>query len=381
MDESPPRERILLVDEDKEVLRLLSEQVLEPLGHRVAAASDAGEAMRQAVNFSPDLIIASLTLPGLSGKDLLVALRSQGVMMPVLVTGKEGQEADALQAFRLGAHDFLAKPLREAEALAAVERALGEVRLRRERQQLAEQLAESNRQLESRVRELSTLYAVGKAVISTTDLRELLSKIIEGSLYVAEADIGWILLQDESDGQLILRAQRNLPTGFARKLEQTWDDGMSSLVVLSGEPLRMHGEGLKRFEFSKHSEAVLLTPIKVGGQSLGVVSVARRKLQPFSDREQALLEALSDYAAIALVNARLLEALEAKAKRLQQALEEGQADERPWRVEIMRHLAGLRNKLAEVAALTGETRTREDLQAVVRDLEAIQEPAAKDSES
>ncbi|MGD2253648.1 MAG: response regulator, partial [Anaerolineales bacterium] len=331
MDESVPRERILLVDEDPVVLKLLGEQVLEPLGHRVAVAPDAAEAMRQAVDFSPDLIIASLTLPGLNAKDLLVALRSQGVLVPVLVTGKAGHEEDALQAFRLGAHDFLAKPLREAEALAAVERALGEVRLRRERQQLAEKLAESNSQLENRVRKLSTLYAIGKAVISTTGLRELLSKIIEGSIFVSEADIGWILLQDESDGQLVLRAQRNLPREFARRLEQTWDDGMSSLVVLSGEPLRMHGEGLERFAFSKHCEAVLLTPINVGDQSLGVVSVARRKLQPFSDREQAMLEALSDYAAIALVNARLLEALEAKAQRLQQALEAGQAEAMPWR--------------------------------------------------
>ena len=45
-----------------------------------------GAAIQQALNFSPDLIIASLMLPGLSGKDLLVALRSQGMDVPMLVT-------------------------------------------------------------------------------------------------------------------------------------------------------------------------------------------------------------------------------------------------------------------------------------------------------
>ncbi|MGD2251536.1 MAG: hypothetical protein PVF70_01330, partial [Anaerolineales bacterium] len=92
-------------------------------------------------------------------------------------------------------------------------------------------------------------------------------------------------------------------------------------------------------------------------------------------------EALSDYAAIALVNARLLEALEAKAQRLQQALEAGQAEAMPWRMQTVRHLASLRNKLAEVAAITGETRTREELLAVVRDLEKLQEPPSEDSGS
>jgi len=110
-----PRERVLVVDEDPDVLDLVERQVLEPMGYVVATAGDAGAAIQQALNFSPDLIIASLILPGLSGKDLLVALRSQGMDVPMLVTAPEGMEADAIQAFRLGARDYLVKPLREAE--------------------------------------------------------------------------------------------------------------------------------------------------------------------------------------------------------------------------------------------------------------------------
>ncbi|MEX0788929.1 MAG: response regulator, partial [Anaerolineales bacterium] len=158
------RERVLVVDEDPDVLDLLARQVFGPLGYHVATADDAGSAIQQALNFAPDLIIASLTLPGLSGKDLLVALRSQGLEVQMLVTAREGMEGNAIQAFRLGARDYLVKPLREAEVVAAAERALNEVRLRNERQQLAEQLTESNRQLERRVRELTTLYGIGKAV-------------------------------------------------------------------------------------------------------------------------------------------------------------------------------------------------------------------------
>ncbi len=317
-----PREKVLVVDEDPDVLDLLERQVLEPLGYVVATADDAGAAIEQALNFSPDLIIASLILPGLSGKDLLVALRSQGMDVPMLVTAPEGMEADAIQAFRLGARDYLVKPLREAEVVAAVERSLTDVRMRRERTQLADELAESNRQLERRVRELTTLYGIGKTVTSTTNQAQLFAKLMEGSQYVTEADLGWVLLQEESSDPLVLRAQKNLPPALAAKLHQPWDDGVSSLVMLSGESLSIHGEGLSQFKLARIGKAALLAPIKVRDQAIGVICVARQESRPFGGREQAMLEAVADYASISLVNARLFQMLEARASHLQQALEQ-----------------------------------------------------------
>jgi DNA-binding response OmpR family regulator len=115
-------DRILVVDEDPGVLDLLGNQVLIPLGYRVETESEGSRAIERAFSYNPDLIIASLTVPGLSGKDLLVALRSQGMEVPVLVTATEGREEDAIQAFRLGAMDYLVKPLRETEVVAALER-------------------------------------------------------------------------------------------------------------------------------------------------------------------------------------------------------------------------------------------------------------------
>ena len=96
------RGRVLVVDDDPDVLDLMARQVLQPLGYLVQTADDGGAAIQHALNFAPDLIVASLTLPGLSGKDLLVALRSQGMEVPMLVTAPEGMEAAAIQAFRLG---------------------------------------------------------------------------------------------------------------------------------------------------------------------------------------------------------------------------------------------------------------------------------------
>ena len=317
-------DRILVVDEDRQVLDLLANQVLIPLGYQAEIETDGSRAIERAMANPPDLIIASLTLTGLTGKDLLVALRSQGAEVPILVTATEGKEQDAIQAFRLGAVDYLVKPLREAEVVAALERALNELRLRRERQELADQLGESNRQLERRVRELTTIYGIGKVVTSTTDQNRLFAKLMEGSTYVTEADMGWMLLRDEKTEQLFLRAHRNLPKSFSTRLHKPWNDGVSSLVMLSGQALSIHGEGLNQFELSQFCQAALIAPTKVRDQPIGVLCVAREAAKPFSERDQAMLEAVADYASISLVNARLFQALEARAKRLQQAVDQSQ---------------------------------------------------------
>lgn len=370
MPQNAARERVLVVDEDPDVLDLLKRQVLEPLGYEVATANDAGRAIQQALTYGPNLILASLTLPGLSGKDLLVALRSQGIEVPMLVMAPEGMEADAIQAFRLGARDYLVKPLREAEAVTAVERALNEIRLRRERQQLADQLAESNRQLERRVRELTTIYGIGKAVTSTTNQNQLFAKLMEGSLYVTEADMGWILLRDDSSEDLVLRAQSGLPSAVADKLHQAWDDGVSALVMLSGEALRIHGEGLSQFKLSRIGRAALIVPIKVRDEAVGVLNVARRDARMFTERNQAMLEAVADYASISLVNARLFQALEARAARLARKVEETK-QQPPEGSDAWKQVEAVQSRLAHLAAAAGDRGLRSDLQAAANQLEKI----------
>jgi two-component system NtrC family sensor kinase len=366
--------RVLVVDDDPDVLDLLSRQVLQPLGYTVATADDGGAAIQQAFNFNPDLIVASLTLRGLSGKDLLVALRSQGMEVPMLVTAPEGAEADAVQAFRLGARDYLVKPLREAEVVAAVERALNEVRLRNERQQLAEELADSNRQLERHVRELTTLYGIGKAVTSTTNQTQLFSKLMESSLYVTEADMGWVLLAEGKGQALILRAQRNLPPAVANKLHQPWDDGVSSLVMLSGETLNIYGEGLAQFKLARFGKAALIAPIKVRDQPIGVISVARVEQRPFSERNQAMLEAVADYASISLVNARLFQALETRAQRLQRVIEETQTGNQvraDWMAVLGRGLREAQSEIGRLLTGAAPGGQRASLERLGRELESL----------
>jgi two-component system NtrC family sensor kinase len=290
----------------------------------VDVARSAASAIQHAAQVEPDLVIANLELPGLSGKDLLVALSSQGIEIPTIVVGRQGMEADLIQAFRIGAADYLLLPVREAEVVAAVERVLRQVRIHKEREVLERKLQKTNEELQGRVRELTTILAIGKAVTSIPERRSMLSKIIEGAAYITEADCGWLLVREGPKSPFTLSALHNLPEKAASRINQPWDDGLSSLVAVSGETLTIHGEPMARFKISQLGKSALVAPIKVRKDVTGLLVVLRKAPTPFSPTDKSLLEAIADYASIALVNVRLFQNLEEKARSLQQSLERAQ---------------------------------------------------------
>jgi DNA-binding response OmpR family regulator len=302
-------ERILVVENDPMTGDLIANQALGGQGYEIKVVSEANAAIQAAAAFSPDVVIANLDLPGLSGKDLMVAFTSQDIDIPVIMIASQGREKDVIRAFRLGAADYINAPIREAEVVAAVERALGSVRAKKEREKLSRQLQRTNQELEKRIAELTTLFSVGKAVISITDQKMLFEEIIKGAVEITQADYGWLLIRDERSGKYILRSQLNLPPSLVAHLGKAWDDGLSSLVARSGESFSICGDPFKRFSLSKLGKAALVVPAKGGEQVLALLVVMRKALQAFSDSDQAMLEAVGDYAAISLVNAHLFQAL------------------------------------------------------------------------
>lgn len=306
-------ERILIVEGDPDISDLIARQALSPLGYHVTVVGDAASAIKQAAQTPPDLIVANLNLPGLSGKDLLAALTSQGISAPLIVVAEKGQEQNVIQSFRLGAADALFWPARDAEVVRVVERALEQTREKRERQKLDQQLQATHQELQRRLRELTTILAIGKAVISITDQRQLLDRIVDGALQVAEADIGWLMLRDEKSKTHLLTAYHNLPPGWAKKLNQPLDDGISSLVALSGESLTIHGAPLEKFKVSALGKSAAVLPLKVQNEVIGLLIVVRKADREIDKTVQSLLEAVADFASISLVNSRLFRAVEQTA--------------------------------------------------------------------
>lgn len=302
-------DRILLVENDPEISDLIARQVLISEGYDVDVVPDSSSAIKQALTSPPDLIIADLNLPTLSAKDLLVALTSQGIHTPLLVIAEKGQEQAIIQAFRLGAADYLLWPARDAEVLTAVERVLGRVHEVRYRQRLDMKVSELNRELQRKARELTAMINVGKAVVSITDHRVLFQKLVEGAAQVSNANIVWLLVRDDENRSFLLSAQRGLPDAWAKKINLPLDDGISGLVALSGETLSISGEPLTKFRVASLGKSACAVPVKIQKEVIGMLVVVRAEAHPFEKPEQTLLEAVADYVSISLVNARLFRVL------------------------------------------------------------------------
>lgn len=353
-------ERILVVEGDPVVSDLIARQALGSQGFEVKIVVEGNEAIREALSFAPDVVIANIDLPGLSGKDLMAAFTSQNLQIPVIMVAPQGKERDVIQAFRLGASDYLPAPVREAEVVAVVERAMKSVRARRERERLQKELSITNTELQKRVIELTTISGVGKAVTSVTDQQELFQQIVNGGVKITGSDLGWLLLLDERNNKYVLSAQQGLPKSLHENINKPWDDGVSSLVAMSGETLAIHGEAIDRFKITSLGKAALVTPVKAGNQSIALITVMRKAEKPYMESEQTMLEAVSDYASISMVNARLFRALDHRASSLQSSVEQAKGvQERKYELiqsatqEVEKPLAGAKAGIDSL--IMGET--------------------------
>lgn len=325
---TPAKERILIVENDPVIIDVIARQALQGAGYETLVLPDAGAAISRVLLTTPDMVIADLDLPGLNARDLMVALTAQNINTPVVALTREASEGSIIQAFRLGAVDYLLWPVREAEVIHVTERVLRQGRERRERERLARQLQQANQELQQRVRELTTIFSIGKAVTSITSQQLLFDKILEGAIDITKADLGWFLVKEEGGKNFLLAAQRGLPASLLEQQNQPWDDGISSLVAISGEPLTIHGDPLKRFKISALGSSAIITPVKAQNQVIALLVVMRKKLAAFNASDQILMDAAADYAAISLVNSSLFRAIENQLSLLQSNADTAKLDKR-----------------------------------------------------
>ncbi|HBL29266.1 MAG TPA: transcriptional regulator [Acidobacteria bacterium] len=119
-----PTGRILIV-EDRDSLRRMLERALSQEGYTVVAAADAREGIGRAGEGSWDVVLTDLKLPDGSGIDVLAASRRAAPHTPVVVLTGFGTVSTAVEAMKLGAFDFLEKPVAIDDLYRLIERATG----------------------------------------------------------------------------------------------------------------------------------------------------------------------------------------------------------------------------------------------------------------
>lgn len=161
--------RILIVDDEENIGRSLK-LILEREGYAVTVCLSIGEA--RAHPHRPDAYLVDVRLPDGSGIDFLRYLRANDVEAPILMISGHGTIADAVEATRAGAFDFLEKPLGRDKVLLSLKHALDQSKLREENRRLRE-IAGSARMIGScaafeRVLDQATLAARSDARVLLT---------------------------------------------------------------------------------------------------------------------------------------------------------------------------------------------------------------------
>lgn len=124
--------RILVVDDEPDIRQLLKE-ILEDEGYGVEVAADAAGARRARRGQRPDLVLLDIWMPDLDGISLLKEWREGGGLPgPVIMMSGHGTVETAVEATRLGAYDFIEKPISLAKLLLTVEHALAASELKRD---------------------------------------------------------------------------------------------------------------------------------------------------------------------------------------------------------------------------------------------------------
>jgi ActR/RegA family two-component response regulator len=166
-------------------------------------------------------------------------------------------------------------------------------------------LVQTNRLLEQRVQEMVTLYQIGKAVASLTDLDAILTRIVEAAVFLLHAEEASIMLRDRETDELFLRAQKGLGEKQARGFNLKIEDTLIGSVVQTNRPVRLargtSNDTRLKVVTGYLVNALLYVPLALRGRVIGVLGVANQTAhRAFNDHDQLLMEALADYATLAI---------------------------------------------------------------------------------
>jgi len=132
----------ILIIEDEAKMRRLLELNLGDDGFKTVSAGDAETGLKMLASEAVDLVITDLKLPGMSGLDLLQAVKEQKASLPVVVMTAFGSVETAVEAMKAGASDYVLKPFSLSEMRMVVHKELDVSRLREENRTLREALGE-----------------------------------------------------------------------------------------------------------------------------------------------------------------------------------------------------------------------------------------------
>jgi DNA-binding NtrC family response regulator len=162
------RAKLLIADDERHVAEGL-QMLLTEEGHEAETATDGNEAWDKVQTGEFGLVLADLKMPGLDGLELFARMREQGIDSELIIITGAGTVASAVEAMRLGAYDYLTKPLDLDRLKALIPKALEKYEVRAANKQLQQRLESLTRygEMLGQSEEMRRIYTVIEAVANS----------------------------------------------------------------------------------------------------------------------------------------------------------------------------------------------------------------------
>lgn len=316
---STSKKEIYLIAHSDAQIRLLLQRMLTKDQRELVMRESVDEVKKAIKDENPTLMIIGEKIKGGSGLDLAAELIALYPSSPILIFIEHDTPDLLKRAVKLGINDYLTLPLHTDELAVAIAGCLARGKQRQEwMQSEAKKITEA---LRRRVDELETLVGLGRTITSTLDLDRVLSAIVDAAVDLTGAEEGNLLLLDASSGELYMRAARNFQEEFVRTFRLPVKDSTISAVLRTGQPVLLDEKSPHKIKTAYLVHSLIYVPLTLRGQTIGTLGVDNRmENKPFNERDVKLLQALAEYAVIALENARLYSETDHEKNKLKTVL-------------------------------------------------------------
>lgn len=322
MDQAPAetQDRILVVDDD-EMARDTLVDLLGVSGYESRSVGNAADAVKTLREEGADLVLTDMHMPGSSGLDLIEEIKRIDDSVPViLITGYPSVNT-AVDAMKRGAVDFLSKPFDFNMVTHMVRKAIQERRLRQENRRLQADVNKAaviemlNRELNSKLEELTRLYGISEAMTQFMDTDQVFEQVVRLASDMTGAQRVSVMLMDRGRSFLRFRTAIGVPDEVVRNTRLRIGEGIAGQVARDGEPVRVSqrtdkGDDYPRSEDQYASHSYLCLPLYIGDRVFGVLNLTDKLGGGnFTAQDEQIMTILLEKAGTKLENQALYEGI------------------------------------------------------------------------
>jgi two-component system NtrC family sensor kinase len=300
-----PAPVVLFLDPNREFLPDLEETLVRDRGYQILMPDSTAAALDELKKTIPRAAIIAMPT-GCDAVDAVTRLRIARPDLPVILLLQSA--TDAYQdVLRVRADEIFVAPVRRDELLAALEHHTA---------------PGSTSPIHVRVRELETLARLGTSINRHLELDQVLTSIVDAAVRLTGAEEGSLMLLDLPSGELYMRAAKNFEEQFVRTFRLKVEDSLAGEVIRTGKPILFDANSPKKIKTSFLVYSLVFVPLLQEGRAVGLLGVDNRSAgRPLTDGDLSLVQALAEYAVIALENARLFETTQLHLRQLETILQ------------------------------------------------------------